>query len=60
MQKFIINKREIKKYIPFTLRLEEGLYEKSKKIVVDNDAKSMNQFFNECIKFAIDNLKIEE
>ncbi len=60
MQDFIINKREIKKYIPFTLRLEEELYEKSKKIVVDNDAKSMNQFFNECIKFAIDNLKIEK
>ena len=60
MDNFILQKRYEKKYIPFTLRLEERLFEKSRKIVIENNVKSMNQFFNECIEFAIENLKTEE
>lgn len=59
MNEFIIHKKKRNKYVPLTLRLEENLYNKSKDIVLKNDLKSVNQFLNDCIRFAIENLEVD-
>lgn len=57
MKEFIVKRR--KNYVQFTCRIEEEMLEKIKRIVLDYDLESMNSFINECLKFALDNLKIE-
>lgn len=57
MNEFIIKKGKRKDYVPFTFRIEEELYYKSRNIVLENDLKSLNQFYNDCIRFAIENFK---
>ncbi len=52
--------RKRRNYVQFTCRIEEEILEKIKRIVLDYDLESMNSFINECLKFALENLKIEE
>lgn len=60
MPEFVIKKKRKKEYEQCTCRIEKDLFEKAKRIVLDNELSSLNNFINECIKFAIENLKIEE
>ena len=52
--------RKRKNYVQFTCRIEEEVLEKIKHIVLDYDLESVNCFINECLRFALENLKIEE
>lgn len=58
MKEFIVKRR--KNYVQFTCRIEEELLEEVRKIVKENDLESINSFINECLKFALENLEIEE
>ncbi len=56
---FVLKKREKKEYVPFTCRIEKEQLNKIRKIVIENDLKSINQFINDCIRYAIDHIKEE-
>lgn len=58
MKEFTIKKR--KNYVQFTCRIEEEMLEKIKRTVLEYDLYSINEFINECLRFALENLKIEE
>ena len=60
MADFIIKSRKRKDYTQFTTRIETDTLENIKGIVKDNNLISINEFINDCLKFAIDNLKILE
>lgn len=57
MKEFIVKRR--KNYVKFTCRIEEKMLEKIKHIVLDYDLDFVNSFINECLRFALENLKIE-
>ena len=56
---FVLKKREKKEYVPFTCRIEKEQLNKIRKIVIENDLKSINQFINDCIRYAIEHIKEE-
>lgn len=58
MKEFIIRKRG--NYVQRTCRIEEEILERIDKIVVDYNLQSANSFINDALRFAIDNMKIEE
>lgn len=60
MADFVIESRKKKEYEQFTCRIEADLLEKIKRIVLDNNLNSVNEFINDCLRFSIDNLKILE
>ena len=60
MADFIIKSRKRKDYTQFTARIETDTLDNIKKIVKDNNLISINEFINDCLKFAIDNLKVLE
>lgn len=60
MEQFIVKKKVAKEYEQFTCRIEEDLLKQIKKIVLENDLESINGFINECLKFAIKNITIQE
>ena len=57
MKEFIVKRR--KNYVQFTCRIEEEVLEEIKHIVLDYDLESVNCFINECLRFALENLKID-
>jgi hypothetical protein len=58
MPDFVIKRKKKKDYVQFTCRIEPELLEKIKRTVLDYNLPSVNEFINDCIKFAIDNMKI--
>lgn len=60
MADFVIKSRKRKDYTQFTARIETDTLDNIKKIVKDNNLISINEFINDCLKFAINNLKISE
>ncbi len=58
MSDFIVRSRRKKDYTQFTARIETDTLDSIRKIVDDNNLISINEFINDCLKFAIDNLKI--
>ncbi|MBP3463137.1 MAG: hypothetical protein J6K45_01460 [Clostridia bacterium] len=54
MKEFIIRKRG--SYVQRTCRIEEELLDKLEKLSFENN-QSVNSILNECIRFAIENLK---
>ena len=60
MADFVIKSRKRKDYTQFTARIETDTLDNIKKIVKDNNLISINEFINDCLKFAIDNLKVLE
>ncbi|MBR3152355.1 MAG: hypothetical protein IKF52_01885 [Clostridia bacterium] len=59
MKDFVIKRREKKEYTVFTCRIEKDILDQIRSIVVENDLKSVNQFINDCIRFAVENVKEE-
>lgn len=59
MPDFVIKARKRKEYEQFTCRIETDLLEKIRNIVAENNLQSVNEFINECLRFAIENLKIK-
>ena len=57
MKEFIIRKRG--KYVQRTCRIEEELLDKLEKLSFENN-QSVNSIVNECISFALGNIKNEE
>ena len=57
IKEFIVKRR--KNYVQFTCRIEEKMLEKIKHIVLDYDLDFVNSFINGCLRFALENLKIE-
>lgn len=60
MKDFVVKRRSNKNYEQFTCRLEEEILEKIRNIVLRNNLVSINSFINDCLKYAIDNMKVEE
>lgn len=60
MPDFVIKSRKKKEYEQFTCRIETDLLDKVRKIVVDNNLPSVNEFINECLRFSVENLTIME
>lgn len=58
MAVFIVKSRKKKDYTQFTARIETDLLEDIRKIVDENNLVSINEFFNDSLKFAIKNLKV--
>ncbi len=58
MPDFVIKAKKKKDYEQFTCRIEKDLLENIKKTVLDNDIYSINEFINDCIKYALENMKI--
>ena len=56
----VIKRREKKEYTVFTCRIEKDILDQIRSIVVENDLKSVNQFINDCIRFAVENVKEEQ
>ena len=52
--------RNKKGYEQFTCRIEAEVIEKIKRTVLDYDLHSMNDYVNDCLKFALENMEIEE
>lgn len=57
MAEFIVKSRKKKDYTQFTARIETDVLDNVRKIVEDNNL-SINEFINDSLKFAIENLKI--
>lgn len=57
MKEFIVKRR--KNYVQFTCRIEEEVLEQIKHIALDYDL-SVNEYINECIRFALENMHFEE
>lgn len=60
MSDFIVKSRKKKDYTQFTARIETNVLENIREIVNDNNLVSINEFINDCLKFAIENLKVTE
>ncbi len=60
MPNFVIKSRKVKDYTQFTARIETDVLEKVRKIVNENNLVSINEFINDSLKFAIENLEIME
>ena len=60
MSNFIIKSRKKKDYTQFTARIETDVLDSIRKIVDDNNLISINEFINDCLKFAIQNLKVTD
>ena len=60
MNEFIIKKKAKKEYKQCTCRIEKELLDKVKEIVKDNDLKSINEFINDSLKYAVENMEKEE
>lgn len=58
MDKFIVKRRG--DYVQITCRIEENLLNRIDKIVLEYNLTSRNAFINDCIRFAIQNMKIVE
>lgn len=57
MDKFVIKRRG--DYVQLTCRIEEDLLDRIDKIVLEYNLISRNSFINDCLRFALDNLKYE-
>lgn len=60
MSEFVIRVKKKKEYEQFTCRIEADLLEEIRKIVIDNDLPSVNEFINECLRYSMDNITIME
>lgn len=60
MKEFIVKKKKRKEYEQFTCRIEVDILRKIRNIVIENDLDSVNAFINDCLKFAIENIKVED
>lgn len=59
MPEFVVKKREKKEYEQFTCRIEVDLLDKVKRTVLDYNLKSINEFINDCIRYSLKNMKVE-
>lgn len=60
MKEFIVKKNKRKEYVQFTCRIEEELLKNVREIVIYNNLDSVNSFINDCLRFALENMKTEE
>jgi len=60
MKEFIVKKRENKNYVQVTCRIEENILNKIDNIVLECNLDSRNNFINECLKFSIENMRIDK
>ncbi|MBR3132804.1 MAG: hypothetical protein IKG42_01805 [Clostridia bacterium] len=60
MPDFVIRNKKKKEYEQFTCRIEVDLLDKIRRIVLDNNLTSVNEFINDCLKFSVENLKVIE
>lgn len=60
MTDFVIKSRKRKDYTQFTARIETETLDNIRRIVKENNLISVNEFINDCLKYAIANLKITE
>lgn len=51
--------RKKKHYTQFTCRIEDELLEEIRKVVLENDLYSINDYINECLKFAVSHMSID-
>ncbi|MBR3152963.1 MAG: hypothetical protein IKF52_05125 [Clostridia bacterium] len=58
MPDFVIRNKKKKEYEQFTCRIEVDLLDKIRRIVLDNNLTSVNEFINDCLKFSVENLKV--
>ncbi len=58
MPDFVIKHKKKKDYEQFTCRIESELLETIKMTVLDYNLPSINEFINDCIKYALKNMKI--
>ena len=58
MPEFVIRNKKKKEYEQFTCRIEVELLDKVRRIVLDNNLSSVNEFINQCLEFSIEYLKI--
>lgn len=58
MSDFIVHPKKKKEYEQFTCRIETDLLDNIRKIVDENDLTSINEFINECLRYAIPRVKI--
>lgn len=49
-----------KNYIQFTCRMDPELLEKVKRTTLDYNIESTNVLINNCLRFALKNMKVEE
>lgn len=47
-------------YIQFTCRMDPELLEQVKQTTLDYDLESTNVLINDCLRFALENMKVEE
>ena len=59
MADFIIKSKKKKDYTQFTARIETDVLENIRKVVKENNL-SINEFINDSLKFALQNMKILE
>lgn len=58
MPDFVIKHKKKRDYEQFTCRIESELLETVKRTVLDYNLPSINEFINDCIKYALKNMKI--
>ena len=60
MKEFVVKRRMRREYVQFTCRIEEDMLEEIKHIVLEYDLDSVNGFINDCLRFALENMRGEE
>lgn len=50
---------EKKEYTQFSCKMNKEMLEQVKRTVLDYDLKSVSSFMNDCIRYALKNMKIE-
>lgn len=60
MKEFVVKKKLRKDYEQFTCRIEVETLKQIRNVVLENNLDSVNRFINDCLKFALDSMKIEE
>lgn len=60
MKDFVIKRQERKNYVQMTCRFEEELLDKIDETVLEYNLNSKNALINDCVRFALENMRIEE
>ena len=60
MNDFVVKKRKKKECEQFTCRIEVDLLKQIREIVLHNNLESINGFINDCLRYSLNNIKIEK
>lgn len=60
MPEFTIREKKKKEYEKIACKIDKEYLDKANELVSENQFKTCSEFINSCVRFALENLKIEK